>query len=72
MSEGGRRAKGTLEMDVEGRAPAGVLTDGDGRRLEFSGWTELAVAIEEWRSEARNRSARGVGVETLAPQGRES
>jgi hypothetical protein len=48
------RAKATLEMEVDGLAPAGSLTASDGRRLEFSGWTELAVAIEEWRSHAHS------------------
>ena len=43
------RARGTIEMDIGGRAPAGVLTGADGRRFGFSGWTELAVVIEQWR-----------------------
>ena len=65
MSNDVRRARGTLEMEIEGRAPAGVLTDDDGRRLEFSGWTELAAAIEEWRSDARARSGAEGGAEAL-------
>jgi hypothetical protein len=39
-------------MDLEGRAPRGVLTSAEGRGFRFSGWTELAAAIEEWRSDA--------------------
>lgn len=57
MSDVMRSARGTLEMDLEGEAPAGVLTNGDGRGYRFSGWTELATAIEEWRSEARSAFA---------------
>ena len=60
-----RTAKGTLEMDLEARAPAGALTDVDGRRLEFSGWTELAAAIEDWRTRAKDRIGRS--REPLAP-----
>jgi hypothetical protein len=51
------RAKATLEMEVDGLAPAGSLTASDGRRLEFAGWTELAVAIEEWRSHDRGANS---------------
>ncbi len=58
------RATGTLEMGLERRAPTGVLTASDGRRLEFSGWTELAAAIEEWRSDARARSCHDAAAHT--------
>jgi hypothetical protein len=30
--------------------PKGVLTDGEGRARRFSGWIELAAAIEDWRT----------------------
>jgi N-methylhydantoinase B/oxoprolinase/acetone carboxylase alpha subunit len=53
VSEALPMARGTLEMDCETRAPSGTLTSPDGRAYTFSGWTELAVAIDEWRSEAR-------------------
>jgi len=48
-----RRATVTLEMDLEGRAPEGALISTDGVRMEFSGWAELASAIEDWRTRAR-------------------
>ena len=50
-----RRARVTLEMDLEGRAPEGSLTSVDGVRVEFSGWAELASTIEEWRARARDQ-----------------
>jgi hypothetical protein len=34
---------------TEGQAPAGALITADGRRRGFSGWIELASAIEDWR-----------------------
>jgi hypothetical protein len=49
-----RRVRAQLEMDLEGRAPEGVLTSTEGRSIRFSGWTELAAAIEAWRSDARS------------------
>jgi hypothetical protein len=48
-----RRGRATLEMELDGPAPAGALTTVDGRRLDFFGWTELAAAIETWRAETR-------------------
>jgi hypothetical protein len=42
----------TLEMDTGAARPSGVLSNGLGQRLEFSGWAELAAAIEEWRRRA--------------------
>ena len=54
MDGGVRRAKATLEMDVAEHAPEGALTSADGLRLEFSGWAELASAIEDWRARARD------------------
>lgn len=50
-----QRAKVTLEMDLVGRAPEGALTSTDGLRVDFSGWAELASAIEDWRRWARDR-----------------
>jgi hypothetical protein len=55
VAEDPRRSKGTIEMDVEGPAPAGVLTGEDGLRHPFTGWTELATAIERWREAAGSR-----------------
>jgi hypothetical protein len=50
-----QRAIATLEMDTEGRAPEGALTSADGIRVEFSGWTEFASTIEDWRARTRDR-----------------
>lgn len=55
LRRGVRRAKATLEMDLVGRAPEGPLTSADGLRVGFSGWAELASAIEEWRIRARDQ-----------------
>jgi hypothetical protein len=53
VSEGVRMARAELEMNLEGGAPEGVLRSSGGRGFSFSGWTQLAAAIEEWRSDAR-------------------
>jgi hypothetical protein len=41
-------ATATLEVELDGAAPEGSLTAGDGSRRAFSGWSELASAIEDW------------------------
>jgi hypothetical protein len=41
-----------LELHVAEGAPRGVLSSADGQRIRFTGWTELASAIENWREEA--------------------
>jgi hypothetical protein len=38
-----------LVPGIDGQAPAGALITADGRRHRFSGWIELASAIEDWR-----------------------
>jgi hypothetical protein len=45
-------ARAMLEMKLGAGPPSGALTPADGIRRRFSGWTELAGAIEEWRSQA--------------------
>ena len=50
-----------LEMDLEGPAPEGVITPADGPGYPFSGWTELAAAIEKWRFQARSARSPGEG-----------
>jgi hypothetical protein len=52
MSKGAQRGRATLEMDLQGSAPEGVLSTAEGLRLAFTGWTELASALEEWRAMA--------------------
>jgi hypothetical protein len=60
VAKDARRVRATLEMDLEGNAPTGVLSGEDGTRLLFSGWVELASVIEQWRAAARG-SARAEG-----------
>jgi hypothetical protein len=57
VAETSRRSTGRLEIDLEGRAPTGVLTGEDGRQFPFTGWTELASVIEQWREAARRAHA---------------
>jgi hypothetical protein len=40
-------------MERDASAPRGALSGDIGTRLEFSGWAELAAAIEEWRARIR-------------------
>jgi hypothetical protein len=40
----------TIELEAGTQAPTGALTDGDGQARHFSGWIELAAAIEDWRT----------------------
>jgi hypothetical protein len=46
----GPTATATIELSLAVPAPNGVLTDGQGRARRFSGWIELAAAIEDWRT----------------------
>jgi len=43
-------ARATLEIDASASVPRGFLTTTEGRRLAFSGWSELAVAVEDFRA----------------------
>jgi hypothetical protein len=43
-----------VELDRD--APRGALTAAEGYEWTFSGWLELAAAIEAWRQEAAKRS----------------
>jgi hypothetical protein len=49
-----------LQTDSEGEAPMGALLTSDGTRRSFSGWLELASAIEDWRQAADQPSC-GLG-----------
>jgi hypothetical protein len=46
----GLTATATIELSLGVHPPKGVLTDGQGRARRFSGWIELAAAIEDWRT----------------------
>lgn len=39
----------TIQIDATSDDLTGVLVAADGRRHEFTGWIELAGAIEDWR-----------------------
>jgi hypothetical protein len=43
----------TLELFSEGETPTGALITPGGQRREFSGWIEMASAIEDWRHNHR-------------------
>jgi hypothetical protein len=45
----GATATATIELSLGANAPEGVLTDGRGQTRGFSGWIELAAAVEDWR-----------------------
>jgi hypothetical protein len=53
----GATATATIELSLGVNAPEGVLIDGHGRPRGFSGWIELAAAIEDWRLDARRPAA---------------
>jgi hypothetical protein len=50
-------ARATLEIDPSAPAPRGTLTPAEGRRLSFSGWSELAVAVEDFRTGSSHAAA---------------
>jgi hypothetical protein len=55
MSEPVRTAKATLELEIQkGEGLEGALSAPDGSRRPFSGWIELAAAIEDWRQGTRS------------------
>jgi hypothetical protein len=47
------QAIATLELDAKSPILSGTLSGGFGPPLEFSGWAELAAAIEQWRTQVR-------------------
>lgn len=53
----------TIELDRGTRAPTGVLTDGQGQARRFSGWIELAAAIEDWRTSTARTDSRQPPIE---------
>jgi hypothetical protein len=64
VTDGLFRGSARLEMDVGGSAPTGALTSAAGRPYPFTGWTELAAAIEKWRSDTRRdlEASQGTGA----------
>lgn len=45
-------ARATLDMETVGAVPTGTLVSADGVPRRFTGWTEFASAIQEWRAAA--------------------
>jgi hypothetical protein len=43
------QAAATLRVDLSSEELTGVLVASDERSVKFSGWMELASAIEDWR-----------------------
>jgi hypothetical protein len=60
-------ARATLDMETVGAVPTGTLISGDGVPRRFTGWTEFASAIQEWRAAA----AAGANTETSRELGHE-
>jgi hypothetical protein len=54
------QAAATLRVDLSSEELTGVLVASEGRAAEFSGWMELASAIEDWRR-AEGAAADGGG-----------
>jgi hypothetical protein len=59
----GATATATIELSLVVQAPEGVLIDGQGRARRFSGWIELAAAIEDWRSSAARAESKSSAIE---------
>ena len=49
MNADSAQAAATLRVDLSVEELTGVLVASDERRVNFSGWMELASAIEDWR-----------------------
>jgi len=56
-------ATATIELSLAAKAPDGALTDIHGRARRFSGWIELAAAIEDWRTSTARADSRHSPVE---------
>jgi hypothetical protein len=50
MNQRPQTTSATIELEAGTQAPTGALTDGQGQARRFSGWIELAAAIEDWRT----------------------
>jgi hypothetical protein len=59
----------TIELEAGTEAPTGALTDGQGQARRFSGWIELAAAIEDWRTSTARDDSREVIRSAPAPAG---
>jgi hypothetical protein len=43
-------ARATLDIETHGAAPAGTVTSAGGVARRFTGWTEFAAVIQDWRA----------------------
>jgi hypothetical protein len=55
--------RATLELETATEVPTGALIDGHGQTCRFSGWIELAAAIEDWRTSTARTDSRQAGIE---------
>jgi hypothetical protein len=53
------QAAATLRVDLSAKELTGVLVASDGGPVKFSGWMELASALEDWRHAAAAASDSG-------------
>ena len=63
MNQRPQTTRATIELEAGTQAPTGALTDGDGQARRFSGWIELAAAIEDWRTSTARADLRHSPVE---------
>ena len=63
MNQRPQTTSATIELDAGTEAPTGSLTDGDGQARRFSGWIELAAAIEDWRISAARADSHQTAIE---------
>jgi len=63
MNRGPQTTSATIELDLGTQAPTGALTDEHGQGRRFSGWIELAAAIEDWRTSTAQTDSRQPPIE---------
>jgi hypothetical protein len=56
------QAAATLRVDLSSEELMGVLVASEGRSVQFSGWMELASALEDWRRAAAAAADSGRGA----------
>jgi hypothetical protein len=57
MNQPAKTSSATIELEARAEAPTGSLTDSQGQARRFSGWIELAAAIEDWRTSTARPAA---------------
>ena len=56
------QAAATLRVDLSSEEFTGVLVGSEDRPVKFSGWMELASALEDWRRAAAAAADSGRGA----------